>query len=53
MGTNKNVDLHIRNYIMFLSQAGKSSIWTNEIEDQSEGRIVDKMHGPNKVSKSL
>ena len=38
---------------MFLSQADKSSIGTNEIEDQREGRIVDKMHDLNKVSKSL
>ena len=36
---------------MFLRQADKSSIGTNEIEDQHEGRIVDKMHYPDKVSK--
>ena len=36
---------------MFLRQADKSSIGTNEIKDQCEGRIVDKKHDPNKVSK--
>ena len=36
---------------MFLRQADKSSVGTNEIEDQCEGRIVDKMHDLNKVSK--
>ena len=36
---------------MFLSQADKSSIGRNDIKGQHEGRIVDKMHDLNKVSK--
>ena len=36
---------------MFLRQPDKSSIGTNEIKDQCKGRIVDKMHDPDKVSK--
>ena len=54
MGTKIHVDLRAslnRNCIMFSSQADKSSIGRNVIEDQSEGRIVDKMPDLNKVSK--
>ena len=40
-----------RNFIMFSRQADKISIEINEFKDQHEGRIVDKMHDPNKVSK--
>ena len=40
-----------RSCIMFLRQADKSSIGTNEVKDQCKGRIVDKMHNLNKVSK--